>query len=78
LVLELADRRRPAPGFIRPNVAAGHAGGKPRPVPIARLGQEMLRVTLLALVGFALLRYVAVRWNIPGLKDALGAGGVAQ
>jgi hypothetical protein len=48
------------------------------PVPIARLGHEVLRVTLLALIGFALLRFVAVRFRIPGLAAALGAGGVAQ
>ncbi len=47
-------------------------------MPIARLGHEVLRVTLLALVGFALLRIVAERWNIPGLRAALGSGGVAQ
>lgn len=47
-------------------------------VPIARLAQEVARTTVLALVGFALLRLLAVRFNIPGLRDALGAGGVAQ
>lgn len=47
-------------------------------MPIARLGHEVLRVTLLALIGFALLRFIAVRFRIPGLASALGAGGVAQ
>lgn len=47
-------------------------------MPLARLGQETLRVTLLALVGFAILRWLSVRFNVPGLRDALGAGGVAQ
>ena len=47
-------------------------------MPIARLGHEVLRVTLLALIGFALLRYVAERWNVPGLRSALGAAGTAQ
>lgn len=47
-------------------------------MPIARLGHEVIRVTLLALIGFAILRWVAVRWRIPGLASALGAGGVAQ
>jgi small-conductance mechanosensitive channel len=47
-------------------------------MPIARLGHEVLRVTLLALIGFALLRVLAERFNVPGLRAALGAGGVAQ
>lgn len=46
-------------------------------MPIARLGHEVLRVTLLALVGFAILRFVAERWNVPGLRSALGASGTA-
>jgi hypothetical protein len=37
-----------------------------------------LRTTVLALVGFALLRALAGRYNVPGLRDALGMGGVAQ
>lgn len=49
-----------------------------RAVPIARLGNEVLRVTLLALIGFAILRFLAVRFRVPGLAAALGAGGVAQ
>jgi hypothetical protein len=47
-------------------------------VPIARLGHEVIRVTLLALIGFAILRFAAVRFRVPGLAAALGAGGVAQ
>ena len=47
-------------------------------MPIARLGHEVLRTTLLALIGFALLRYLAVRFNIPGLNAALGASGTAS
>lgn len=47
-------------------------------MPIARLGEEVLRVTLLALIGFAILRWLADRFNIPGLRAALGSGGVAQ
>lgn len=47
-------------------------------MPITRLGAEVLRITLLALVGFALLRFAAARFRIPGLAAALGAGGVAQ
>jgi hypothetical protein len=46
-------------------------------MPIARLGHEVFRVTLLALVGFALLRWVAERFGIPGLRSALGAAGTA-
>ncbi len=46
-------------------------------MPIARLAQETLKVTLLALVGFALLRYVSERFNVPGLRAALGASGTA-
>lgn len=46
-------------------------------MPIARLAQETLRVTLLALIGFALLRFAAERFNIPGLRSALGAAGTA-
>ncbi len=44
-------------------------------MPIAKLVHETLRVTIFALIGFALLRYVAFRWNVPGLKSALGAAG---
>lgn len=44
-------------------------------MPIARLTHEILRVTLLALVGFAILRWIAGRWDIPGLRSALGAAG---
>jgi hypothetical protein len=47
-------------------------------VPLARLGHDIFRVTLLALVGFALLRWAAARFRVPGLAAALGAGGVAQ
>jgi hypothetical protein len=47
-------------------------------VPLSRLAQETVRVTVLALVGFALLRLLAERFNIPGLRAALGAGGVEQ
>lgn len=47
-------------------------------MPLARLGHEVVRTTILALIGFALLRVVAQRWRIPGLAAALGAGGVAQ
>lgn len=47
-------------------------------MPLARLAQETVRVTLLALVGFAILRWIAGRFQIPGLQDALGHGGVAQ
>lgn len=47
-------------------------------MPLARLGHEVFRVTLLALIGFAILRWIAVRARIPGLAAALGAGGVAQ
>lgn len=47
-------------------------------MPLAALAQETLRVTLLALVGFALARWAAERWNIPGLKAALGASGTLQ
>jgi hypothetical protein len=46
-------------------------------VPIARLGHEVFRVTLLALVGFAVLRWLAERFSIPGLRAALGASGTA-
>lgn len=49
-----------------------------RPVPLARLGHDVFKVTLLALIGFAVLRFVAAKWRIPGLAAALGAGGVAQ
>lgn len=45
-------------------------------VPLAKLAHDVIRVTLLALVGFALLNYVADKANIPGLKAALGRGGV--
>ncbi|HEY2936752.1 MAG TPA: hypothetical protein VGJ25_09130 [Gaiellaceae bacterium] len=47
-------------------------------MPLARLGHDIFRVTLLALVGFALLRWAAARFRVPGLAAALGAGGVAQ
>jgi hypothetical protein len=47
-------------------------------MPLARLGHEVFRVTLLALIGFAILRFVAARYRIPGLAAALGSGGVAQ
>lgn len=47
-------------------------------MPLARLGHDVFRVTLLALVGFALLRWAAARFRVPGLAAALGAGGVAQ
>lgn len=47
-------------------------------MPLARLGHDVFRVTILALIGFALLRFVAGKWKIPGLAAALGAGGVAQ
>lgn len=47
-------------------------------MPLARLGHDVIRVTVLALIGFALLRFVAARFRIPGLAAALGAGGVAQ
>lgn len=49
-----------------------------RRMPLAALATEIFRTTLLALVGFAILRYAATKWNIPGLRDALGHGGVAQ
>lgn len=44
-------------------------------MPIAKLAHETIRVTIFALIGFALLRYVAMRFNVPGLKAALGAAG---
>ena len=44
-------------------------------MPLARLIHETFRVTLFALVGFAILRIVAERANIPGLRAALGAAG---
>lgn len=44
-------------------------------MPIARLAHETVRVTVFALIGFALLRWVAAKWNVPGLKSALGAAG---
>lgn len=47
-------------------------------MPLARLGHDVFRVTILALIGFALLRFAAERFRIPGLAAALGAGGVAQ
>lgn len=47
-------------------------------MPLARLGHEVFRVTLLALVGFAVLRWAAERFNIPGLRAALAAGGTAS
>jgi hypothetical protein len=45
---------------------------------LARLGHDVFRVTLLALIGFALLRFGATKWNIPGLAAALGSAGVSQ
>jgi hypothetical protein len=47
-------------------------------MPVAKLAQETLRITLLALVGFALLRWIAERFSIPGLRAALGAAGTAS
>jgi hypothetical protein len=47
-------------------------------MPLAKLASDVFRVTLLALVGFAILRWAATRWNVPGLKAALGAAGTAQ
>lgn len=47
-------------------------------MPISRLAQETLKVGLLALIFFAIARAVAERFNIPGLRAALGQGGVAQ
>lgn len=47
-------------------------------MPLARLGHDVFRVTILALIGFALLRFAAAKFRIPGLAAALGAGGVAQ
>lgn len=47
-------------------------------VPIARLGHNVLSVTIYALIGFALLRWLADRFSIPGLRAALGAAGTAQ
>jgi len=44
-------------------------------MPIAKLAHETIRVTIFALIGFAILRYVATRFNVPGLKAALGAAG---
>ena len=47
-------------------------------MPLARLSHDVFKVTVLALIGFALLRFVAAKWKVPGLAAALGAGGVAQ
>lgn len=44
-------------------------------MPLARLAHETVRVTLFALIGFALLRYVASKFQVPGLQAALGAAG---
>jgi len=44
-------------------------------VPLARLTREMLYVGVLALVFFALVRWVAERWNVPALRAVLGASG---
>jgi hypothetical protein len=46
-------------------------------MPISRLAQETLRVGLLALIFFAIARWVAERFNVPGLRAALGASGTA-
>ena len=46
-------------------------------MPIAKLAQETLRVGLLALVFFAVMRWLAERFNVPGLRAALGAAGTA-
>lgn len=46
-------------------------------MPLARLAHETVRITVFALIGFALLNWVATKANIPGLKAALGRGGVA-
>jgi uncharacterized protein (UPF0261 family) len=47
-------------------------------MPVARLGHEVLKTTALALIGFALLRFLAEKFNVPGLKAALGAAGTAS
>lgn len=44
-------------------------------MPLARWAHETIRVTVFALIGFALLRYVSAKFNVPGLQDALGAAG---
>jgi hypothetical protein len=44
-------------------------------MPIARLAHETVHITLFALIGFALLRWAAKRWQITGLQAALGAAG---
>ncbi len=44
-------------------------------MPIARLAHETVKITIFALIGFALLRWIATKANIPGLKAALGAAG---
>lgn len=41
-------------------------------MPIARFVHETVRVTIFALIGFALLRYLAAKTNVPALKSALG------
>ena len=50
-------------------------GDRPAPMPLAKLAQETIRIGLLALIFFALARWAAERWDIPGLKAALGASG---
>lgn len=45
-------------------------------MPIARLAHETIRITVFALIGFALLNWFAQRANIPALKAVLGRGGV--
>jgi hypothetical protein len=47
-------------------------------MPISRLAQETVRVGLLALIFFAIARWLAERFNIPGLRAALGASGTAM
>ena len=44
-------------------------------MPLARLSKEIAATTIFALIGFALLRWASDRWNIKGLKAALGAAG---
>jgi hypothetical protein len=44
-------------------------------MPLARLSREMLYVGVLALVFFALMRWVSERFNIPALRALLGASG---
>lgn len=47
-------------------------------MPLARWANETVRITVFALVGFALLNWAAKRWNVPGLNAALGQGGVSS